>query len=122
MAVRKFPDAARYDTFTWMSLNELLDSAKNRKYIPGMINAGVYLFQRSVLKFIPEGPSSLEKDLFPNLLTQGMYALEQHGMFIDIGTPKDYARAQRLYKKLYRCDRRPAARVEQENCVESHGP
>ena len=55
----------------------------------------------AVLKSIPEGPSSLEKDLFPKLLTQGMYALEQNGMFIDIGTPEDYARAQRLYQELY---------------------
>ena len=48
------------------------------------------------LESIPAGPCSLEKDLFPELLTQGMYAFEQDGMFIDIGTPEDYARAQRF--------------------------
>jgi len=29
-----------------------------------------------------------------------MYAQEQHGMFIDIGTPAAYARAQQLYDSL----------------------
>jgi NDP-sugar pyrophosphorylase family protein len=35
------------------------------------------------------------------VLEQGVYALEQHGMFIDIGTPEDYARAQTLCQSLY---------------------
>jgi NDP-sugar pyrophosphorylase family protein len=102
MAVRKVPDAARYGTVHMDASKRIIGfSEKTGNTSPGMINAGVYLFQRSVLKFIPEGPSSLEKDLFPNLLTEGMYALEQDGMFIDIGTPEDYARAQRLYQELY---------------------
>ena len=102
MAVRKVPDAARYGTVHMDASKRIIGfSEKTGNTSPGMINAGVYLFQRSVLKFVPEGPSSLEKDLFPNLLARGMYALEQHGMFIDIGTPEDYARAQRLYQELY---------------------
>ena len=32
---------------------------------------------------------------------RGVYALEQHGMFIDIGTPEDYALAQVLCDRLY---------------------
>jgi mannose-1-phosphate guanylyltransferase len=50
------------------------------------------------LRCIPEGPASLEKDVFPRLLDQGIYAQEQHGKFIDIGTPADYARAQELLR------------------------
>ena len=30
-----------------------------------------------------------------------MYALEQQGEFIDIGTPEDYARAQEICDRLY---------------------
>jgi NDP-sugar pyrophosphorylase family protein len=73
----------------------------------GLVNAGVYVFNRRILKQIPEGPSSLERDVFPKLLTQGVYALEQQGVFIDIGTPEDYARAQGLSDRLY-----DAARVK----------
>jgi len=67
----------------------------------GLINAGVYVFNRRALEHIPEGPSSLERDVFPKLLPQGVYALEQQGVFIDIGTPEDYVRAQGLSDRLY---------------------
>ena len=67
----------------------------------GLVSAGVYVFSRDVLEHIPEGPSSLETDVFPRLVNHGIYALEQHGMFIDIGTPEDYIRAQQLCNHLY---------------------
>lgn len=67
----------------------------------GLVNAGVYVFDNAIFDHIPDGPSSLEKDVFPNLLSHGVYALEQRGMFIDIGTPDDYARAQELCDNLY---------------------
>jgi len=53
-----------------------------------------------VLEHIPDGPASLEKDTFPRLLDYGVYAAEQGGMFIDIGTPEDYERAQALRESL----------------------
>jgi NDP-sugar pyrophosphorylase family protein len=67
---------------------------------PGLVNAGVYVFDRAVLDYIPETPASLEKDVFPQLLSRGLYGLRQHGAFIDIGTPEDYARAQIVYDRL----------------------
>jgi mannose-1-phosphate guanylyltransferase len=67
----------------------------------GLINAGVYVLTPTVLDLIPDGPCSLEKDIFPRLLTRGVYALEQHGIFIDIGTPEDYARAQKIVDHLF---------------------
>jgi len=67
---------------------------------PGVINAGVYVFNRAVLDYIAEMPASLERDLFPYVLAQGVYASEQSGMFIDIGTPEDYSRAQSLSGEL----------------------
>src|SRR6266496_2667488 len=65
------------------------------------VNAGIYVFNRRILEQIPEGPGSLETDIFPRLLDHGVYASEQHGVFIDIGTPQDYARAQELCERLY---------------------
>src|SRR6266851_2789807 len=65
-----------------------------------VMNGDVYVFKRAVLQHIPEGPGSLEKDVLPRLVEHGTFALEQTGMFIDIGTPEDYARAQALYQQL----------------------
>jgi D-glycero-alpha-D-manno-heptose 1-phosphate guanylyltransferase len=67
---------------------------------PGLVNGGVYIFNRAVFEYIPEGSASLERDVFPEILGQNICALEQNGMFIDIGTPADYARAQRLCDRL----------------------
>ncbi len=67
----------------------------------GFVNAGIYVFDRRIFEHIPEGPSSLERDIFPTLLDRGVYASEQHGVFIDIGTPEDYARAQELCDRLH---------------------
>ena len=67
----------------------------------GLVSAGVYVFDRAIFDHIPEGPASLEKDVFPRLLGHGVYAMEQSGMFIDIGTPEDYARAQEICDRLY---------------------
>ena len=101
MAVRRVPDASRFGTVEVDVLNRVVGfREKMGKPIPGIINAGVYLFNRAMLPHIPDGPASLEKDVFPRLLEHGVYALEQHGMFIDIGTPEDYARAQELYRSL----------------------
>jgi len=102
MAVLRVPDASRYGTVQVGADGRVIGFAeKTGKSSPGLINAGVYVFNRALFDHIPEGPSSLERDVFPRLLDHGMYALELHGMFIDIGTPEDYARAQSISDRLY---------------------
>jgi len=102
MAVRRVPDAARYGTVQLDALNRVVGfSEKTGVQLPGIVNGGVYMFNRAMLEHIPDGPASLEKDVFPRFLEEGVYALEQHGMFIDIGTPEDYARAQTLSRSLH---------------------
>lgn len=70
---------------------------KTGNHIPGIVSAGVYVFSRAIFQYIPEGPTSLESTVFPKLLDEGVYAFRENGMFIDIGTPEDYARAQKLW-------------------------
>jgi mannose-1-phosphate guanylyltransferase len=101
MAVRRVLDAARYGTVRMNESNQITAFDEKRGLEePGLISGGVYVFKRAVLKHIPDGPASLEKDVFPQLLKEGMFAVQQDGMFIDIGTPEDYARAQTLCRSL----------------------
>lgn len=101
IAVRSVPDASRYGTVHLGRRNRVIGfSEKMGIQESGLINGGVYLFQRAILEHIPEGPASLEKDVLPGILENGAFALQQHGMFIDIGTPEDYARAQALFDSL----------------------
>ena len=101
IAVRRVPDAGRYGTVDVDGQNRVVRfSEKMGIQEPGLVNGGVYIFNREVLQHIPDGPSSLERDALPGLLKHGVFALAQNGMFIDIGTPEDYARAQALYHSL----------------------
>jgi D-glycero-alpha-D-manno-heptose 1-phosphate guanylyltransferase len=69
---------------------------------PGLINAGCYVLATDALaRFAPNQPFSIETDyLVPEVAraTVGVFVTE--GMFIDIGVPEDYARAQTLLATL----------------------
>jgi mannose-1-phosphate guanylyltransferase len=102
IALSRVPNAARYGTVRLDALNRVVGFCeKTGAQAPGVINGGVYVFKHGIFEYIPEGPASLEKEVFPRMLEHGVYALEQQGMFIDIGTPEDYARAQALHQALY---------------------
>jgi NDP-sugar pyrophosphorylase family protein len=60
-----------------------------------LINAGIYIFDKSVLDFIPDGtPYSLEYDLFNKL--NRFYGYITDKPLIDIGTPEDYLKAKEV--------------------------
>lgn len=64
---------------------------------PGLINAGVYLLRKQIVRGLPAGTAiSLEKEVFPRLLDRRVYGLVCTGLFIDIGIPDDLRRAQGL--------------------------
>lgn len=65
---------------------------------PGWINAGVYLFKRSVVENISQGrPFSLERELFPSLAGRELYGYCSERKFIDIGLPESYAAAEGFF-------------------------
>jgi NDP-sugar pyrophosphorylase family protein len=102
IAVFKVQNTNRYGTVNVDADGRVVGFAeKTGREVPGLVNGGVYVFNQAVLRSITEQPSSLEKDIFPRLIEQGVYAQEQHGLFIDIGTPADYARARGLCDSLH---------------------
>ncbi|MBY0429770.1 MAG: NTP transferase domain-containing protein [Rhodospirillales bacterium] len=61
---------------------------------PGLVNGGVYVLDRRIAEDIAT-PCSLERDVFPSLAARGaMGSRIFEGYFIDIGIPRDLARAQ----------------------------
>jgi mannose-1-phosphate guanylyltransferase len=55
------------------------------------ISAGIYVLDRSVLELLePEQPASIERDVFPRLVGEGLYAYVGDGYWLDIGTPEHY--------------------------------
>ena len=67
---------------------------KTGERAPGEVNAGIYVLERSVLDLIPPGESvSIEREVFPLLVGDGLQALRLDGYWMDIGTPERYLRA-----------------------------
>jgi mannose-1-phosphate guanylyltransferase len=61
-----------------------------------LINAGIYVFEPSVLDRIPSGEIwSAERQLFPGLVDEGaaIYATAIDSYWMDVGTPEKYLRA-----------------------------
>ena len=116
MAVLRVENASRYGTVDMDATGRVTGFAeKTGREVPGLVNGGIYVFNRSVLQHISEGSASMERDVFPRLLAQGVYGQEQRGMFIDIGTPADYARAQELLRSLGEAQGHPKLAAEVGN-------
>lgn len=76
---------------------------KSPRKQPGLINAGIYLLERNVVKEIPEGKMiSLEKEIFPNLIGKGLHGVLCEGPFIDIGTPESFHAAVNILKDEFK--------------------
>jgi mannose-1-phosphate guanylyltransferase len=67
---------------------------KTGEAVPGEINAGMYVLERSVLDLIPAGEEvSIERDVFPRLVGDRLFGLRLDGYWMDIGTPERYLQA-----------------------------
>jgi mannose-1-phosphate guanylyltransferase len=67
---------------------------KTGKAVPGEINAGDYVLDRSVLDLVPAGQAvSIEREVFPRLVGDGLCGLLLDGYWMDIGTPDRYLQA-----------------------------
>ena len=89
MAMVSAENAGRYGTVHTDSSNRVTEFCeKTGNDSAGLINGGVYVI--------------------PRLLNHGVYGSEQRGIFIDIGTPVDYKRAQHLLEHLNRASHQDA--------------
>ncbi len=58
------------------------------------INAGAYVLERAILDLLPGGRAvSIEREVFPRLVGQGLYGRRLEGYWMDIGTPERYLQA-----------------------------
>lgn len=61
----------------------------------GWVNAGVYLLSRAAIASIPaDGPVSMERDVFPSWIPEGISGVRLDGGFLDIGTPDRLTQAE----------------------------
>jgi len=59
-----------------------------------LINAGAYVLRREILELVEPGePTSIEREIFPLVLGQGLFGHRFTGFWVDAGTPEAYLEA-----------------------------
>jgi NDP-sugar pyrophosphorylase family protein len=98
IAVQAVTDVARYGSVALDQEGRVTQFVeKGAAAGPGLINAGVYLIRKQIVHELPADTAiSLEREVFPRLLDRRVYGLISRGLFIDIGMPDDFNRAQTL--------------------------
>ncbi len=93
LALKPMRNFDRYGSVD-LGANGVITAFNEKQYcLEGLINGGVYALDSSVLSGLP-AKFSFEKDVLEPLCLRGQLAgAVQHGYFIDIGIPEDYARA-----------------------------
>ena len=74
------------------SVSEFLEKPSPDEIDSNLINAGAYILERSVLgAMAPPGENiSVERDVFPALVGEGLFGFVADGYWLDIGTPERY--------------------------------
>lgn len=75
-------------------IREFLEKPDPAEIDTNEINAGTYVLEKSVLDLVPEEQDvSIEREVFPRLVGDGLYSCRLEGYWMDIGTPERYLEA-----------------------------
>jgi len=90
--VRAVPDVAPYGQVTCDETGRVSAFAEKSGSGPGFANAGTYVVPAALLRALPTGRSSWERDLLPALIAAGERVLgwPGDGYFRDVGSPEAY--------------------------------
>eukprot|EP00054_Salpingoeca_dolichothecata_P004359 m.30349 g.30349 ORF g.30349 m.30349 type:complete len:361 (+) comp14536_c0_seq1:39-1121(+) len=71
---------------------------KPQIFVGNRINAGLYLFEPTILNRIQPKPTSIEKEIFPAMADdENLFAMDLPGFWMDVGQPPDYLTGMCLY-------------------------
>lgn len=97
MVVTEVDDPSKYGVAVIDDEGKVLDFVEKppkERARSNLVNAGIYVFEPEVLKYVPNRPSKLAKDVLPKLAGDGvLYAYRHSGLWFDIGMPLDYLKA-----------------------------
>jgi len=91
----KIKNSVRYGNIIISKDNRIIEFVEKKKEIneqtEQLVNGGIYLFHKKIFDYIPLKKSSLETEVFPELIKkEKLYGKIFNGYFIDIGIPEDY--------------------------------
>lgn len=101
IALIQVPDPSRYGAVELDGDGHVLRFVEKpeRGMAPSnLINAGIYVMEKEVLEYIPDGRKvSTEEEVFPILAKEEkLFGFEGRGLWVDIGVPESYLEANTL--------------------------
>lgn len=104
IVITKVEEPSKYGVIVYNENNCVVRFVeKPQEFISNKINAGIYMFKPSIITRIQLRPTSVEKEIFPNMAyDKQLYAFELDGFWMDVGQPKDFLQGTYLYLKNLR--------------------
>ncbi len=73
------------------SVRDFIEKPSSDRVGPNLISAGAYVLEREVLELVPEAQNvSIEREVWPALIGNGLYGFPSESYWLDIGTPARY--------------------------------
>lgn len=100
IVVTKVDEPSKYGVVVYGEQGKIVKFIeKPQDFVSNKINAGMYILNPSVLSKIQLKPTSIEKEVFPNMAKDGeLFAFELQGFWMDVGQPKDFLTGEILIK------------------------
>lgn len=99
LVLAKKEGASEYGVVKIDKASRVTSFCEKGKIHSGFVNAGIYLFSRGALRYLPRGKNfSLEYDLFPSLTKTKCCGYLTSARLIDIGTPQKIKEAEKFFQ------------------------
>jgi mannose-1-phosphate guanylyltransferase len=73
------------------AVREFVEKPSSDRIDTNLISAGAYVLERSILDLVPPGRNvSIEREVWPRLVGEGLYGFPSQSYWLDIGTPARY--------------------------------
>ncbi len=80
---------------------EFIEKPKKEAAPSKLINSGLYIIEPGILEYLPEGPCSIERDIFPKIAKDGrLFGYHFSGQWFDTGDLERYERAIREWRDI----------------------
>jgi mannose-1-phosphate guanylyltransferase len=102
IALHKVEDPSRYGVAELTDdshVTRFVEKPSQKEAASNLINAGIYVLEPEIFDYISSGKKvSIEREVFPKLAKEGkLYGYNFGGLWIDIGKPEDYLKANKIW-------------------------
>ncbi|KAJ1920092.1 mannose-1-phosphate guanyltransferase [Tieghemiomyces parasiticus] len=100
IVVTKVEEPSKYGVVVTKTGSTQIDRfvEKPVEFVGNRINAGIYIFNPTILDRIPLRPTSIEKEIFPVMAADNnLHCFDLAGFWMDVGQPKDFLTGTCLY-------------------------